>query len=69
MKKYLYELNVSDKFWFEDRPYLIIDFDLTNQSLFTDFSDIRCVLCLNSYKIVGINKNKEVVWDKDNFYV
>ena len=69
MKKYLYELNVGDKFWFEDRPYLIIDFDLTNQSLFTDFSDIKCVLCLNSYKIVGINKNKEVMWDKDNFYV
>ena len=69
MNKYLYELNVGDKFWFEDRPYLIIDFDLTNQSLFNDFSDIRCVLCLNSYKIVGINKNKEVVWDKDNFYV
>lgn len=69
MKKYLYELNIGDKFWFEDRPYLIIDFDLTNQSLFTDFSDMRCVLCLNSYKIVVINKNKEVMWDKDNFYV
>ena len=69
MIKKLSELNVGDKFWFTDVPYLVIDMDMKNMSLFTDFSNIKMVLCLSTYKVIGFDKNITVIQDKDNFPV
>lgn len=69
MIKKLYELSIGDKFWFTDVPYLVIDLDMKNMSLFTDFSDIVFVMCLSTYKIIGFDKNIIVIQDKDNFSV
>jgi hypothetical protein len=69
MIKKLSELNVGDKFWFTDVPYLVIDMDMKNMSLFTDFSNIKMVLCLATYKVIGFDKNITVIQDKDNFPV
>jgi len=69
MIKRLEDLKIGDKFWFTDVPYLVIDMDMTNMSLFTDFSSIRFVLCLVTYKVVGFDKNINVIQDKDNFRV
>jgi hypothetical protein len=65
--KRLSELRIGDKFWFEDMPYLVINLDTNNISLFSDFSNIKFALSLTTYKIIGFNENIEVVQDKDNF--
>ena len=69
MLRKLSELQVGDKFWFTAVPYLVIDMDMKNVSLFTDYSNIKWVLCLSTYKVVGFNKNIRVLQDKDNFPV
>lgn len=69
MLKKLSDLNIGDKFWFTDVPYLVIDMDMKNMSLYTDFSKIKWVLCLATYKVVGFNKDIKVLQDKDNFPV
>ena len=69
MIKKLSALKVGDKFWFADRPYLVVDIDTRNMSLNTDFSNIKFVMSLSSYKIVGFDKNITVIQDKDNFPV
>lgn len=69
MLRKLSELQIGDKFWFTDVPYLVIDLDMKNVSLFTDYSDIRWVMCLSTYKVVGFNKDIRVLQDKDNFPV
>ena len=69
MLKKLSDLNIGDKFWFTEVPYLVIDMDMKNMSLYTDFSKIKWVLCLATYKVVGFNKDIKVLQDKDNFPV
>ena len=69
MLRKLSELQVGDKFWFADVPYLVIDLDMKNVSLFVDYSNIKWVLCLSTYKVVGFNKDIRVLQDKDNFPV
>lgn len=69
MLKKLSDLNIGDKFWFIDVPYLVIDMDMKNMSLYTDFSKIKWVLCLATYKVVGFNKDIKVLQDTDNFQV
>jgi hypothetical protein len=69
MLKKLSDLNIGDKFWFTDVPYLVIDMDMKNMSLYTDFSKIKWVLCLATYKVVGFNKDIKVLQDTDNFQV
>lgn len=69
MLKKLSDLNIGDKFWFTDVPYLVIDMDTKNMSLYTDFSKIKWVLCLATYKVVGFNKDIKVLQDTDNFQV
>ena len=69
MIKKLSALKVGDKFWFTDRPYLVVDIDTRNMSLHTDFSNIKFVMCLSTYKSVGLDKNITVVQDLDNFPV
>ena len=69
MIKKLHELQIGDKFWFANVPYLVIDLDTNNLSLFTDFSKIKFVMCLSTYKIIGFDKNITVIQDKDNFPV
>lgn len=67
--KRLSELEIGDKFWYAGVPYLVIDLDMKNQSLSTDFSNIRFVMCLSTYKVIGFDKNIKVEQDKDNFPV
>ena len=67
--KKLSELQIGDKFWFSGVPYLVIDLDLKNLSLFNDFSNIKFVMCLSTYKIIGFDRNLKVEQDKDNFPV
>lgn len=69
MLKKLSDLNIGDKFWFTDVPYLVIDMDMKNMSLYTDFSKIKWVLCLTTYRVVGFNKDIKVLQDTDNFQV
>lgn len=69
MIKKLSALKVGDKFWFTDVPYLVIDMDTKNMSLHTDYSKIKWVLCLATYKVVGFNSDIIVIQDKDNFPV
>lgn len=69
MLKKLSDLNIGDKFWFTDVPYLVIDMDMKNMSLYTDFSKIKWVLCLATYRVVGFNKDIKVLQDTDNFQV
>lgn len=69
MLKKLSDLNIGDKFWFTDVPYLVIDIDMKNMSLYTDFSKIKWVLCLATYRVVGFNKDIKVLQDTDNFQV
>ena len=69
MIKKLSDLKIGDKFWFADRPYLIIDFNLSQISLTTKYPDVVCVLDLNSYKVLCFEKNTRVIFDKDNMYV
>ena len=54
VRKKLKELNVGDKFWFTDVPYVVIDMDFKNFSLFTDYSNLIPVMSLATYKIVGM---------------
>ena len=54
VRKKLKELNVGDKFWFTDVPYVVIDMDFKNFSLFTDYSNLIPVMSLVTYKIVGM---------------
>ena len=65
----LNKLNIGDKFWFTNIPYLIIDLDYKNLTPTTDFSNVKFVLNLNTYKIVGLDSSIKVIQDKDNFYV
>lgn len=65
----LNKLNIGDKFWFTDIPYLVIDLDCRNLTPTTDFSNVKFVLNLNTYKIVGLSSSIKVIQDKDNFYV
>jgi hypothetical protein len=60
MRKVLSELNIGDKFEFGGLPYLVIDMDLNNMTLHTDYSDLRCVLSLLSFKVVCFDKNARV---------
>ena len=69
MLRKLSELQIGDKFWFTDIPYLVIDLDMKNVSLFADYSNIKWVMCLSTYKVVGFNKDIRVLQDKDNFPV
>ena len=69
MIKKLSALKVGDKFWFTDVPYLVIDMDMKNMSLYTDYSKIKWVLCLSTYKVVGFSSDITVIQDKDNFPV
>ncbi len=65
----LNKLNIGDKFWFTDIPYLVIDLDSRNLTPTTDFSNVKFVLNLNTYKIVGLSSSIKVIQDKDNFYI
>lgn len=69
MIKVLADLKIGDKFWFTDRPYLVIDVDLNNMTLHTDFYNLVPVLDLSTYKILCFHKTTKVIQDKDNFYV
>lgn len=54
VRKKLKELNVGDKFWFADVPYVVIDMDFKNFSSFTDYSNLVPVMSLATYKIAGM---------------
>ena len=69
MLKKLADLEIGDKFWFTDVPYLVIDLDTRNMSMTTDFSNIKFVMCLSTYKIIGLDKNIRVLQDKGNFTI
>ena len=69
MLKKLSDLNIGDKFWFTDVPYLVIDMDMKNITQFTDYSNIKWVLCLATYKVIGFNKDIKVLQDTDSFQV
>lgn len=65
------ELKAGDKFRFGTygHPYLVIDMDFKNQSLFTDFSNLIAVLDLVSYKVIGFNGDIKVEVERDNIPV
>jgi hypothetical protein len=69
MIKRLEELKIGDKFWFADKPYLVIDIDLNNMTFYTDFSSLVPVLDLATYKILCFSKTTKIIQDKDNFPV
>lgn len=65
------ELKVGDKFRFGlyGHPYLVIDMDFKNFSLYTDFSNLIAVLDLVTYKVLGFNGDIKVEQDMDNIPV
>jgi hypothetical protein len=65
----LSELKIGDKFWFGDRPYLVIDLDFKNLSYYEDFSNMKCVLDLNTYKVLGFSTDTKVIQERDNIPV
>ena len=69
MFKKLYELKIGDKFWFSDRPYLIVDLNFSQMSLDTIYPEVVCVLDLVTYKVLCFDKNTKVEQTTDNIPV
>ena len=71
------DLKIGDKFRFPEghpnynygRPYLIIDLNFKNMTLYSDFSNLSPVLDLTTYKIMCFSKEFDVEQDKDNIPV
>lgn len=65
------ELKVGDKFRFGTygHPYLVIDMDFKNCSLYMDFSSLVAVLDLVTYKVIGFNGGIKVETESDNIPV
>jgi hypothetical protein len=65
------DLKIGDKFRFGPygRPYLVIDMDFKNCSLFMDYSNLTAVLDLVTYKIIGFNSETKVEQEMDNISV
>ena len=65
----LSELKIGDKFWYSDKPYLIVDLNLSQMSLTTAYPEVTCVLDLCTYKILCFKKDTKVIQDTDNIPV
>lgn len=69
MLKYLRDLEIGDKFWFDNCVYLVIDFNLCDFTANTFYTNLVAVLDLNTYKIVALNKDLKIIQDKDNISI
>jgi hypothetical protein len=69
MNKQLKDLNIGDKFQYAGLPYLVIDMDFKNMSLYTDFSGIIAVLSLTSLKVLGFNADIKVTLIESDFTI
>ncbi len=65
----LSELKIGDKFWYSDKPYLIVDLNLSQISLSTFYPEVICVLDLVTYKILCFKKDTKVLQESDNLFV
>lgn len=65
----LSELKIGDKFWYSDKPYLIVDLNLSQISLGTFYPEVICVLDLVTYKILCFKKDTKVLQESDNLFV
>jgi hypothetical protein len=65
----LSKLEIGDKFRFVDVPYLVIDMDMKNFSLYTDYSNLTAVLNLMTYKVMAFDSKTKVDMELDNLYV
>ena len=65
----LSELKIGDKFWYNDKLYLIVDLNLSQMSLTTAYPEVTCVLDLCTYKILCFKKDTKVIQDTDNLPV
>jgi hypothetical protein len=69
MNKQLKDLNIGDKFQYAELPYLVIDMDFKNMSLYTDFSNIIAVLSLTSLKVLGFSADIKVTLIESDFAI
>ena len=65
------DLKIGDKFRYGQygRPYLVVDIDFKNCSLFMDYSNLTAVLDLVTYKLIGFNNETLVEQEMDNVSV
>ena len=52
LKTALFDLYPGDRFIYNDKTYMLIDFSLSDCSLTTKYPEMRCALDMQTYKIV-----------------
>lgn len=60
LKTALFDLYPGDRFIYNSKTYMLIDFSLRDCSLTTSYTDMRCALDMQTYKVVCFCDNWEV---------